>query len=221
MGLSLFLAGGGAPHEEAALWRELLAVPRRIVFWPFASERSQYAAAHRAVTAALTSLAPCEVVLWSDLAERSPAELETSDVVFVGGGNTYALLDHVRRSGWLEPLRTHVLAGGLYAGDSAGAVLAGADIDIARFADPNDVGLTDTAALDVLGGALVRPHYRPADLEEARSWAARTGRTVLGIPENAGLVVSDDVVRNVGPAAVDVVTATTSTTLRPGETHPL
>lgn len=221
MSVTVFLAGGGSPADEAALWRELVVPGTRIVYWPFASDRRQYAAGHRWLTDSLTLLAPCDVTLWSDLAAHTADDLAAFDAVFVGGGNTYALLDHVRRTGWLEPLREHVRAGGVYAGDSAGAVLAGADIDIARFADPNDVGLTETEGLDVLGGALVRPHYLARHLDEARDWARQTGRTVLGIPEDAGLVVTDGAARNVGPATVHVVTSTTDTALRVGETHPL
>ena len=106
--------------------------------------------------------------------------------------------------------------GGVYYGGSAGAVLAGADIAVAGFADPNDAGVTDTGGLRLVGDALVRPHYTPGDRDECWAWAAQ-GFTVLGIPETAGLAVVDGVARNAGPAEVEVLTATSLRVLAPGE----
>jgi dipeptidase E len=164
-------------------------------------------------------VAPVEVQVWRDLGERDEIDLEGVDLVWVGGGNTYALLDHVRRTGWVERIRAHVLAGGPYYGGSAGAVLAGADIDVARFADPNDVGLTDTTGLELLGRAIVRPHWTDtgATRFEARLWANRFDGPVLGIPDDAGLVVRDGVATSTGPGRVDVSTSQNLVRLEAGE----
>jgi len=183
----IHLGGGGSADDESALWQCMLHDGMRIAYWPFALEPSSYDAA--------------------DLGQRSEHDLDGVDLLWVGGGNTYALLDHVRSTGWVDLVRAHVLRGGAYYGGSAGAVLAGADIDVARFADPNDVGLTDTTGLCLLGRAIVRPHWTDdADSRiEAWGWATRLDCDVLAIPDDAGVVVVDGLATNVGPARVDVV----------------
>ncbi len=218
---SLYLGGGGSPEDEAALWREFLRPGRRVVYWPFALEPERYADGLRWLTSSLQAWGVVDVEMWSDLADHPSSELAGVDLVFVGGGNTYALLDHLQRNDFVRPLRDHVRAGGAYYGGSAGAVLAGADIDIAGVLDPNDVGIDDTSGLDLLGGAILRPHYVAGDAVEARGWAARSGRTVLGVPEDAGLVVDAGAVRNVGPGDVAVVGRASHVVLRAGDTHRL
>lgn len=87
-------------------------------------------------------------------------------------------------------------------GGSAGAVVLGADIAIAAAADSNDVGIEDTRGLNRLAGAAVRPHYRPSLDAEPRHWPREQQHVVLALPERSGLVVTDAIARNVGPALI-------------------
>jgi dipeptidase E len=213
----LYLGGGGSAEDEAELWRMFLRPSRRVVCWPQALPRSQHEVAELWLRRSLAPYDVPRVETWSDLAGHDVDELDPDDdVVFVLGGNTFDLLHHVRASGDVELAREHVRRGGVYYGGSAGAVLAGADIGVAAFADPNDIGITDTRGLRLIGDAIVRPHYTPADRDEAWGWAAQ-GYTVLGVPETSGVAVVDGVARNAGPSDVDVVTATGLTVLPAGE----
>lgn len=195
--MRLILGGGGSADDLRVLTSAWVSPGLRVVYWPFALEPGQYGAGSRWWRAALGD--DVHLDTWHDLTAHAPGELDGADVLLVGGGNTYALLDHVRRSGWVEPAVAWVRTGGTYVGDSAGAVLAGADIDVARFADPNDVGLTDTTGLALLPDVLVRPHYEPGDLDELRGWMQETGRSVLGLPERGGVVIEAGLVTSSGP----------------------
>jgi dipeptidase E len=86
--------------------------------------------------------------------------LDRAEAVFVGGGNTYALLRRLRESGLLEAIRARVRAGLPYIGSSAGANVAGPNILTTN--DWNVVGLT---AFDALGLVPfnINPHYRETD----------------------------------------------------------
>jgi len=86
--------------------------------------------------------------------------LARADALFVGGGNTYALLKRLREAGLLEPIRARVRAGMPYIGSSAGSNLAGP-----RILTTND---WNVVALDAFEGlALVpfniNPHYLETD----------------------------------------------------------
>ncbi|HZS31062.1 MAG TPA: Type 1 glutamine amidotransferase-like domain-containing protein [Gaiellaceae bacterium] len=74
----------------------------------------------------------CEVSTL-DLATAGPGDVEpalsAADGVFLTGGNAYLLLWHARRSGFAELVVPLVESGELlYAGTSAGAILAGPDV---------------------------------------------------------------------------------------------
>ena len=212
----VYLGGGGSADDEAELWRMFLRPSRRVVCWPQALPPVQYDVAELWLRRALAPYDVPKVETWADLGEHDVDELGDDDVVFVIGGNTFDLLHHVQTRGAAALAREHVRRGGIYYGGSAGAVLAGADIAVAGFADPNDAGVTDTAGLRLLGNAIVRPHYTADDRDEAWGWAAQ-GFTVLGVPETSGVAVVDGVARNAGPAEVEVVTSTGLTVLAPGE----
>jgi dipeptidase E len=139
---------------------------------------------------------------WSRLEDRSASDLDRVDLLFVGGGNTFRLLDQVGRAGFLDPVRHFVADGGDYYGGSAGAVLACDDIAIAEGHDPNDVGLSHLTALGLLHGVSVLPHFTESQLESARRWNIRHRRTLIGLPENAGLRLNNRMVTVVGDGIV-------------------
>jgi dipeptidase E len=217
----LYLGGGGSPEQEAALWRLFLRPSRRVVCWPQALPPDRHEVAETWLRRALLPYDVPRVETWSDLAGRSADDLDPeTDVVFVLGGNTFDLLDHLQRSDALGLAPEHVARGGVFFGSSAGAVLAGADIAVAGFADPNDAAVADTRGLGLLGDAIVRPHYTPDDRDEAWEWCAR-GFTVLGIPEAGGLAVVDGVGHCAGPDPVEVVTESGLRVLEPGDHTPI
>ena len=82
------------------------------------------------------------------------------EAVFMGGGNTYALLMRLRRSGLLAAIRRRVRAGMPYVGASAGSNVAGPTI-----LTTNDWNVVGLARFDALGlvGFNINPHYKEAD----------------------------------------------------------
>ena len=213
----VYLGGGGTPEQEASVWRLFLRPSRRVVCWPYALPASQHEMAELWLRRQLAPYDVPKVELWSDLRGRTADDLDPeSDIVFVLGGNTFDLLHHLQTREALDLAGSHVARGGVYFGSSAGAVLAGADIAIAGFADPNDAGVTDTTGLHLLGDAIVRPHYEARDRDDSWVWTER-GFTVLGVPEDAGLAVIDGVARNTGPAAVEVLAPHGFRVLDPGD----
>jgi dipeptidase E len=82
--------------------------------------------------------------------ERQPAErIREREVLYVCGGNTYALLAALRRSGAAEVISSWLRAPtSLYVGVSAGSIVAGSSI--ASSSDPNDVGLDDPRGLGLV-----------------------------------------------------------------------
>ncbi|HEY6740555.1 MAG TPA: Type 1 glutamine amidotransferase-like domain-containing protein [Actinopolymorphaceae bacterium] len=195
----LYLGGGGSEHDEAALWDAFLTPGQRIVLLPLALPAARHPGARAWLSGALAARGDFHLEMWSGLEGRTVEDLQDVDVLFVSGGNTFALLDHLQRHAFLPAMRSYVGGGGVMYGGSAGAIITGADISLAEIADANEVGVTDTTGLDLLGGLVVHPHFVPAQTAELRERAAVTGRTVLALPERGGVVVTDDELRSVGP----------------------
>lgn len=87
-------------------------------------------------------------------------KLKDVDVIYVGGGNTFYLLEQAIESGALDLIRKLVNNETLYAGSSAGAVFAGPSIaPVAFIDDPYDAPNLKTTNSLGLVDFVVLPHY--------------------------------------------------------------
>ena len=99
-----------------------------------------------------------------DIAGRSPKELQESlhsvDLVYIAGGYTYYLLEQVRNTGFDIVLTEFIHRGGMYVGASAGALIAGPDIEPCSKMDDPAYGpsLTSSKGLGFID-IVPMPHY--------------------------------------------------------------
>ena len=117
-----------------------------------------------------------------------------SDVIYLGGGNTYGFLKNLRERGLISKLRKFVKEGGVLGGLSAGAILMTPNIHMAaiprRTADCNEVKLRDLKAL-----ALVKfefhPHYckRRWENKELGDYAKKLSHPIYACPDGSGIVI--------------------------------
>jgi len=210
--MRVLLHSGGplGPAGRAAL-ADFLGPRRRVAFVTAANLHDEVAYFER-VRAALEPSPPegagLEVVhlRWS----REPlASLADVDALFMGGGNTYALLQRLRGAGLLEAIRDRVVAGMPYMGASAGSNVAGPTILTTN--DWNVVGLDRFDAIGLVGFN-INPHYKEADPAMAPFSETRDDRIreyhvvnhnpVVGLEEGAWVIAADRVVSVHGTARV-------------------
>jgi dipeptidase E len=168
---------------------------RRVVFVPFAlrdweaytgKARDRFAAAGIEIQGATAGTG-------------APATFEKAEAVFVGGGNTFRLLDRLQRSGLLEILRRRAQAGMPYLGASAGTNIAAPTIKTT-----NDMPIVQPAGFAALGLVpfQINPHYIDADPssrhmgetreERLREFLEENDTPVLGLREGSWLRVEGD-----------------------------
>nr|WP_275588411.1 Type 1 glutamine amidotransferase-like domain-containing protein [Microlunatus panaciterrae] len=190
----------------------------RILYWPFALSGRMLEGAEAWLRDQLARRSSgADLVTWPSLESHSVDELTTFDLLFVGGGNTFGLLDHLDRHDFVEAVRRFVEDGGSYYGGSAGAILACDSIAIAEMHDTNDVGLTRLDGLGLLPGPALLPHYGPQHETAAQAWCRSHGGRVLGVPERSGIVVTDKDVRVVGREEVWILDGLQAQSCQPGD----
>jgi len=134
-----------------------------------------------------------------------PARIEAAEAVFVGGGNTYALLQRLRECGALVALNARVRRGMPYIGTSAGSNIAGFNILCTN--DWNVVGATRFDAMGLVPWTL-NPHYLETDLAMApgsetrddriREYHAVNSNPVLGVEESTAIRIEQGSAKVVG-----------------------
>lgn len=215
---SIYLGGGGSAVDEAALWRVMFAGRSSVVYWPFALAPEDRRAAGRWLTRALSDMGvQVDVDIWTDLSGRTPEQLQSTELLFVGGGNAFRLLHLVRGHGFIGAVRDFVAGGGDYYGGSAGALLACADVELALRLDENEGSSTDFSALGLVRHFDVLPHFLPEHVGDAQEWAAQRGRPVLGIPERSGVALRDGKIEVLGHEDVWLVAEGTAVRRGPGD----
>lgn len=115
------------------------------------------------------------------------AQLEGCDAVFVGGGNTFRLLDRLYATGMLEALRSAIPAGIPYVGSSAGSNVAGPTIKTT-----NDMPIVEPPSFEALGLVpfQVNPHYVDRDPDSTHRGETREQRLTEYLEENPAPVVA-------------------------------
>lgn len=106
--------------------------------------------------------------------------------VFVGGGNTFRLLEALQRSGMLDLLRRRALDGMPYLGASAGSNIAAPTIRTT-----NDMPIVEPASFEALGliGFQINPHYLDPPSGSTHMGETREQRLEEYLEENATPVV--------------------------------
>ena len=122
--------------------------------------------------------------------EDSVCHVREADYIYITEGNTFEILALLREYGLEEPIKEAVKTDATYIGASAGAMLAGVDIEEAYYMDRNHIMIKNLKALGLFDG-IILPHYEP---EERECYIANSPEitkkynTILSV-ENDGLIV--------------------------------
>ncbi len=117
--------------------------------------------------------------------ERIP-ELEDFDALYIGGGNTYRLLDYVQSTPLGIKLAEYISRGGLVYGGSAGAIIFGKNI---RTAGAEKENYTREDGLNFLENRVLDCHYEPSADERLLALAKELDVEILGLPENSAIFI--------------------------------
>jgi len=199
----IILAGGGGASDSVPLDEQFArwTAPGPVLYWPFASDTSPEACLLW-FESTYGPLGVIDTVMWRSLDEMEGVDLAVYSGVYIGGGNTFLLLDSVRRANAAERLTEYAGDRGVIYGGSAGAILLGRDIGTARRMDANEVGLLDTAGLDMALGHAIWCHYQPTERPLIQEWSRETGHPVLALSERTGIVREAD---HLGVVGIDPV----------------
>lgn len=180
--------------------RAFFAGARTILFVPYAlHDRDTYAARARARFAEL-GLALESIHTERTLADARRA-LERADGIFVGGGNTFRLLNELYAQELIEPIRARVHGGLRYMGSSAGSNVACISIKTT-----NDMPIVYPPSFDALGLVPfnINPHYMDPEPTSKHMGETREQRIhefhemnappVVGLREGAWIGVEGDAI---------------------------
>ncbi len=200
----LFLTSTGLPPETAQYFLKLLGKDpqeTKVAFIPTAAdpdENKWYVEAARKQLFDLKFLV--EEVDLKDPPEKIREKLEKAEVIYINGGNTFYLLDWVRKSSLDKYLGRLIGSGKMYIGCSAGSILVGPNIEISGWnadGDKNMVHLQDLTGLNLVPFA-VSPHFTEKDREVLEKKSKEVSYPVLAITNSQAIMVENNKYEVVG-----------------------
>ncbi|MDQ3706342.1 MAG: Type 1 glutamine amidotransferase-like domain-containing protein [Chloroflexota bacterium] len=219
----VMLAGGGSADDSRQLdtiFAAWTGRSGRMLYLPIAmgdNPHTDYDSALDWVSGVFKPLGVGEIEMWTTFEGHTQEELGEFDSVYIGGGNTFLLMDLLRSSGFDRYLADYVAQGGAVYGGSAGAVVLGRNVLTASRHDPNDVALTDTRGLDLVGGHAIWVHYREEDDPLIYEYIHKYMFPVLALTERGGVGVEAGRIIAWGHEPVYRFTRRRKREIKPGE----
>lgn len=130
-------------------------------------------------------------------------EVLKSDIIHLGGGNTFYFLKTLRDTGLLPKLKKYVMDGGILTGLSAGAIMMTPNIKTAGMpkfdCDENEENLTNLKSLNLVKFEFF-PHYRNSKRyeEELIKYSRKIKHPLYACPDGSGILINDDKISFIG-----------------------
>jgi len=131
------------------------------------------------------------------------SELLKSDLIFLGGGNTFYFLKHLKSTGLIDELKTFAANGGVLCGLSAGAIIMTPHVHTASFPhfdrDENPFDMKNLTAMKLVDFEFF-PHYKNSKRyeEELLFHSKKIKHPLFASSDGGGIVIDNNSIRFVG-----------------------
>ena len=199
--MTLILNGGGDGQAVASarqLMNSIIDHSRKILYLPFAWPDPSYRGCLEFMTAELSDVEKAGIEMVTTPEELMDRDFRDYACLYIGGGNTYKLLNDLKTSGAFDKIRKYLTEeNGIVYGGSAGAIIFGKDLDSCNTDDDNEVGLVDHTGFNMINGYSLLCHYtsrEPAHTELSRNYLLELSKVkpVYAIPEEDTILVTDE-----------------------------
>lgn len=123
-------------------------------------------------------------------------ELSIFNAIYIGGGNTFTLLDFVIKRGLNEKFIEYINKGGVIYGGSAGAIIFGKDIRTVE--EENDEDYQYYLGMNLFNDYSIICHYEESIDSKIFDTLAKIRNPILALPENAGLILKNNEIEIIG-----------------------
>ncbi len=121
------------------------------------------------------------------LSNYSLSKVKDFDAVYIGGGNTWTLIEEVKNYNFHNILLRYLKKGGIIYGGSAGAIIMGKRIDTQG--DENKNNVKNVSGLNFLHNFSLTCHFKNEKRKQFREWAVKNNASIICLPEETGLIV--------------------------------
>lgn len=195
----LFISGGGGAQDSFLLDKEFVKSldDKKILYIPIALQRDSlgHEACYDWIVSALSSHSNdfIEIIMWLDLKNKTIDDLKNFDAVYIGGGNTYKLLQMIYEANFDKALTEFLRRGGNIYGGSAGAIIMGKNISIVN--EENDANYKYEKGLSLLRNYSLICHYKELKDYKIKKYIEINKNPVIALTEKSGLIIENNLAK--------------------------
>lgn len=151
-----------------------------------------------------------------DISIYKLSSLKEFDGIYIGGGNTWNLIQEFKDSGFSNILIQYFHEGGQVYGGSAGAIIMGRRID--THDDENKINFKDMSGFNLLNNLSVACHFKDDQNDRFEVWATNNSLPIVCLPEETGLIMENSIALCTGTKPCTIYFSDgTKKEIRPGE----
>lgn len=118
------------------------------------------------------------------------------DSIYIGGGNTFKLLDYINRNNISKNIIEYSKNNGIVYGGSAGAIVLGKDIRTVE--EENDKNYSYFNGLNLLENKSTICHYTESLDKKIFEIVKKINSQIIAIPEDSGIILNDKIMKVIG-----------------------
>lgn len=217
MGGTIYLCGGGNENQTYIVDEDFLNNVNSILYIPWAWPNDDFNSCKKWFQNCMGKHKKVKIKTLTEI--KIPPSIADYDAIYIGGGNTFKLLKRLKQTGLDKKLIELYSAGKKIYGGSAGALIWGCDIKTATLCadkDENLVGLRDTSGLNLIPNHDIQAHFDLDQIKEHQQYISESGRSIIAIPKDSALKVSEKGAWVVGLSPITLITRDSYKSFRPG-----
>ncbi|MEM5014060.1 Type 1 glutamine amidotransferase-like domain-containing protein [Niallia taxi] len=187
----LFLSGGGDKEQTKEIDQAFLKqinLNKPLLYIPIAMDEAiPFDECYKWINSVFKPLGIQEITMWTDLSNKTLEDLKQFSAIYIGGGNTFSLLNAIRISKLDKVLDEYIENEGVIYGGSAGAIILGSNIMTCAHMDANNANLQNFEGLNYIQDYSIWCHYEMEIDSFIWSYIKNYKKTVIALPEDTGI----------------------------------
>ena len=201
--MKIFLCGGASGNQisKALLnFSKVLDKTKPILYIPLAMDKSKYDDCYKWFKEEIKFMNHNKFEMVKSSKELSTKNLYDYSGLYIGGGNTYKLLDEIKQNSNYEKLLDYINNNGIIFGGSAGAIIFGKDINSCMLDDKDNINLKDTSGFNIINNYSILCHLKNKNLKKNLEYLRDYSITnkVIYLPEKDVILIEDNKIRIIG-----------------------
>ena len=199
--MKLYLSGGGSGkqnHYAYINFFNTIDKTKPILYIPLAMNDNMYVDCYNWFKKEINNYHFKKFEMIKSSLELSKQNLNNYSALFIGGGNTYKLLEELKKNNNLEKIKKYLMNDGVVYGGSAGAIIFGKDIDGCMLMDKKNK--VSTEGLNLINDYSLICHLSKSNFKLNKKYLKNYSKKhkVLFLPEEDVLVITNKSIKIIG-----------------------